>query len=148
MFDRAPMTFFLTPLSGVSDIPVGAGPAILGRDPLCEVWIDSPRVSRRHCCLTEDAGAILVRDLGSTNGTRINGRGVASGRLVPGDELAVAHLRFRLLRRPLALSPRRVGSPGEHGGHAHDGTGGARRGAGPSVAEAYFQERGSWDFPR
>jgi hypothetical protein len=39
-------------------------------------------------------GEVLVRDLGSTNGTRINGRRVAAGRLRPGDELAIADLRY------------------------------------------------------
>ena len=38
---------------------------------------------------------VVVRDLGSTNGIRINGRRVGIGRLRPGDELAIAHIRYR-----------------------------------------------------
>ena len=110
MLDPAP-TFVLTPLDGARDIPVGSAHVILGRDPSCQVRLDSPRVSRHHCCLTVAAGAILVRDLGSTNGTRINGRGVTLGWLAPGDELSVAHLRFRLLRRPGAVAPGRDEKP-------------------------------------
>jgi hypothetical protein len=46
--------------------------------------------------LTKDAHGVVVRDLGSTNGTWINGWRVACGRLKPGDEVANAHVRYRL----------------------------------------------------
>ncbi len=39
---------------------------------------------------------MIVRDLGSTNGIRINGQRVELGRLRPGDELSIAHIRYRL----------------------------------------------------
>jgi pSer/pThr/pTyr-binding forkhead associated (FHA) protein len=39
---------------------------------------------------------VVVRDLGSTNGIRINGMRVETGRLRPGDELSIAHVRYRL----------------------------------------------------
>jgi pSer/pThr/pTyr-binding forkhead associated (FHA) protein len=100
MLDPAPSSFVLIPLGGIADIPLGPTDLILGRDPSCKVRLDSPKVSRHHCCLTEASGLILVRDLGSTNGTRINGHGVTLGWMAPGDELSVAHFRFRLLRRP------------------------------------------------
>jgi pSer/pThr/pTyr-binding forkhead associated (FHA) protein len=90
------MPHHLVPLDGGPDIPLGREPIVIGRHPLCDVRLRSARVSRRHCCLTELDGVVLVRDLGSTNGTLINGRGVESGRLRPGDELSIAHLRYRL----------------------------------------------------
>jgi pSer/pThr/pTyr-binding forkhead associated (FHA) protein len=111
MPDPAPASFVLFPLGVVPDIPVGPAGLILGRSPSCGVRLDSPRVSRHHCYLTEVAGVVLVRDLGSTNGTRINGRGVTLGWLAPGDELAVADLRFRLLRRPGAGALQPVDPP-------------------------------------
>jgi len=46
--------------------------------------------------MTQDQGEVVVRDLGSTNGIRINGQRVETGRLRPGDELSIAHIRFRL----------------------------------------------------
>jgi hypothetical protein len=46
--------------------------------------------------MSEDNGEVVVRDLGSTNGIRINGQRVESGRLRPGDELSIAHIRYRL----------------------------------------------------
>jgi hypothetical protein len=78
------------------DIPVGPTPVIVGRDPWCDAWLDSIWVSRVHCCLTEGDGKVVVLDLGSVNGTRINGRRVELGRLRPGDELSIAHLRYRV----------------------------------------------------
>jgi predicted component of type VI protein secretion system len=86
----------LVALDGGPDIPTGREPIVVGRHPLCEVRLRPIRVSRRHCCLTEVDGEVAVRDLGSTNGTRINGRRVESGRLRPGDELSIANLRYRL----------------------------------------------------
>jgi len=46
--------------------------------------------------MTRDKDEVVVRDLGSTNGIRINGQRVETGRLRPGDELSIAHIRYRL----------------------------------------------------
>jgi pSer/pThr/pTyr-binding forkhead associated (FHA) protein len=83
-----------------AEIPVEHDILVVGRDPGCDARIDSMRVSRRHCCLTHSNGELMVRDLGSTNGIRINGLRVAGGRLRPGDELAIAHHRFRFESGP------------------------------------------------
>jgi FHA domain len=69
---------------------------VVGRHPGCQARLDSLRVSRHHCCMIEDSGEVVVQDLGSTNGIRINGQRVESGRLRPGDELSIAHIRYRL----------------------------------------------------
>jgi hypothetical protein len=94
------MTKRLVALDVGPDIPLGREPIIVGRHPLCDVRLLSIRVSRRHCCLIEVDGEVAVRDLGSSNGTRINGRAVEAGRLRPGDVLTVAHLRYRLEQGP------------------------------------------------
>jgi len=73
---------------------------VVGRHPACNVRLDSLRVSRHHCCLNREGGAVVVRDLGSTNGIRINGMRVEVGRLQPGDELSIAHYRYRLEEFP------------------------------------------------
>jgi predicted component of type VI protein secretion system len=78
------------------DIPVDRAVVVVGRHPQCDARIDSIRVSRRHCCMTADRDEVVVRDLGSTNGIRINGQRVEMGRLRPGDELAIAHIRYRV----------------------------------------------------
>ena len=73
---------------------------VVGRHPLCDVRLDCHWVSLRHCILTEDAGEVVVRDLGSTNGTWINGQRVQRGRLKPGDEMSIGHIRFRVEEVP------------------------------------------------
>jgi hypothetical protein len=72
------------------------GMIVVGRHPACDVRLESLRVSRHHCCITREDGHLVVRDLGSTNGIRINGQQVETGQLRPGDELSIAHLRYRL----------------------------------------------------
>lgn len=69
---------------------------VVGRHPQCDARLDSLRVSRHHCCMIQDKDEVVVRDLGSTNGIRINGQRVEMGRLRSGDELSIAHIRYRL----------------------------------------------------
>src|SRR3954467_6163544 len=78
------------------DIPLDRTMVVVGRHPQCDARLDSLRVSRHHCCMTHDHGEVVVRDLGSTNGIRINGRRVEMGRLRPGDELSIAPIRYRV----------------------------------------------------
>ena|SRR5579862_6360600 len=69
---------------------------LLGRHQECDIQLGSRKVSRRHCCLAQVSDYFVVRDLGSTNGIRINGNRVLEGSLRPGDELAIANQRFQL----------------------------------------------------
>jgi predicted component of type VI protein secretion system len=78
------------------DITLDRAMVVVGRHPSCDTRLDSLRVSRHHCCMTQENGEVMVRDLGSTNGIRINGQRVEIGRLRPGDELSIAHIRYRL----------------------------------------------------
>src|SRR5262245_66042055 len=78
------------------DIMLDRAMVVVGRHPSCDTRLDSLRVSRQHCCMSQDNGEVTVRDLGSTNGIRINGQRVERGRLRPGDELSIAHIRYRL----------------------------------------------------
>jgi predicted component of type VI protein secretion system len=78
------------------DINLDRAMVVVGRHPNCDTRLESPRVSRHHCCMTRENDQVLVRDLGSTNGILINGMRVETGRLKPGDELSIAHIRYRL----------------------------------------------------
>lgn len=91
-------TMRLVALDEGSDIPLDRKMLIVGRHPGCEARLDSIRVSRRHCCLVVDRATdeLEVRDLGSTNGIRIDGQRVEMGKLRPGQELSIAHIRYRL----------------------------------------------------
>ncbi|MDX2036344.1 MAG: FHA domain-containing protein [Isosphaeraceae bacterium] len=90
------MSSRLVALDEGPDIPLDGSMVVVGRHPQCDARLDSLRVSRHHCCMTNDNGEVVVRDLGSTNGIRINGQRVEIGRLRPGDELSIAHIRYRL----------------------------------------------------
>jgi predicted component of type VI protein secretion system len=70
---------------------------LIGRHPECDIQIDSRKVSRRHCCIAQVADYLVVRDLGSTNGIRINGVRVIEGRIKTGDELTIGNNRFQVL---------------------------------------------------
>ena len=67
---------------------------LLGRDPECDIQFDSRKISRRHCCVAQVGDQLVVRDLGSTNGIRINGIRVVEGHLMEGDELTVGNHRY------------------------------------------------------
>lgn len=65
------------------------GEVVLGRDPLCTVPLPSDDVSRRHARVAPDGEGHVVVDLGSTNGTWVNGREVEVARLAGGDRIRV-----------------------------------------------------------
>jgi len=89
------MALRLVALDEGNDIALDRAMVVVGRHPLCDVRLDSLRISRHHCCMTPESEEVVVRDLGSTNGIRINGERVERGRLRPGDELSIAHIRYR-----------------------------------------------------
>lgn len=76
-------------------IPIGEDPVVLGRLPECEVVLSDPNVSRRHSEVRRRGNDFLVVDLGSTNGTRVNGLGVRERVLVDGDEITLGGTRIR-----------------------------------------------------
>jgi hypothetical protein len=72
-----------------SRVEVGDDPIVIGRLPGCDVVLDDPNVSRRHAEVRREDGAFLVADLGSTNGTRVNGALVRERRLADGDRITL-----------------------------------------------------------
>ena len=69
---------------------------LFGRHEECDVQLNSKKVSRRHCVLAQVGDVLIVRDLGSTNGVRINGERVAEGKLRPGDELQIGNFKYQV----------------------------------------------------
>jgi ABC-type multidrug transport system ATPase subunit len=70
----------------------------VGRDPKCEIPLDLPMVSWRHARLTRTQAGIVVEDLGSRNGTYVNGVRVTGKVLAkPGQEIGLGSVRFQLL---------------------------------------------------
>jgi len=69
-------------------------PTIIGRRGDCDLRVPSMTVSRRHCQINNDNGTLRIRDLGSRNGTVINGRRIQQAELKAGDELKIGPVKF------------------------------------------------------
>lgn len=90
---------------------------LIGRHPECDIRVESRKVSRRHCCIAQVGEYLVVRDLGSTNGVRINGKRVQEGHLQPGDELTIGNNRFKVAWDSLEDYPprdKRAREPARH----------------------------------
>ena len=76
-------------------VRLAAPETFVGRQRGCGVRIPSAEVSRRHCALRQQDGYLTVEDLGSVNGTFLNGMRVVNREVVrPGDHLEVGPVRF------------------------------------------------------
>jgi pSer/pThr/pTyr-binding forkhead associated (FHA) protein len=70
----------------------------LGRARRADFIVDAALVSRLHCRLTLDGSGLGVEDLGSTNGTWVNGRKIECAPLAAGDRLKVGRVEFAVLQ--------------------------------------------------
>ncbi len=70
-------------------IPMTGAPMRIGRAPECELVLKDNRVSRRHARLAARDGVLVLTDLGSTNGTRVNGNRVTEVVLGAGDRIQI-----------------------------------------------------------
>ena len=77
-------------------IPLEKPIVIVGRQQECDIQIASRKISRKHCCIAHVNDHLVVRDLFSTNGIRINGVKVVEGRLMEGDELTIGNIAFEV----------------------------------------------------
>lgn len=115
-------------LRGVSGAAFGktfpiTGPVTIGRQADCDISIPSEEISRRHASLKPTPAGLAVEDLGSSNGTYINGKRVQSGLMRPGEELRLDTIRFLLVApgmempgsAPTVVSPAPVASGGKGG---------------------------------
>lgn len=93
----APRLRFLNgPQHGLEAVITGPVTTI-GRSPGNDLILDVSDVSRHHARLERDDAELRVVDLGSTNGTRVNGEPVRVATLRPGDEVSFGTIRARLL---------------------------------------------------
>ena len=76
-------------------IPVAERPVVIGRLSSCDIPLGDPQVSRRHAEVRRDPEGFTVFDLGSTNGTAVNGATVRERRLSDGDELRIGSATIR-----------------------------------------------------
>jgi pSer/pThr/pTyr-binding forkhead associated (FHA) protein len=86
----------LIPLEGGPPVDLVKDLTIVGRKEDCDLRLDHKSISKQHCVIVKTDGLLLIRDLGSTNGTRVNGSRVRRAALLSNDQLSVASVRFRV----------------------------------------------------
>lgn len=79
-------------------IAIGPAPIVIGRGLGTDLQIRDPTVSRHHCVVWCTAGRCWVRDLGSTNQTRVNNRSSLVTEVFAGDVLVVGHTALTVSR--------------------------------------------------
>ncbi|HSJ71584.1 MAG TPA: FHA domain-containing protein [Acidimicrobiia bacterium] len=84
---RTGLTYVLSP-----------GNTVAGRSGDCDIFLADVTVSREHARFSVDAHGLSMTDLGSTNGTYVNGRRHEAGRLFEGDELLIGKFHLRVAK--------------------------------------------------
>lgn len=89
------------------EFPVKEGGVTVGRRQDCHLRVPTRDVSRRHCELVVAKGSVAVRDLGSSNGTFVNGKRVAETTLKAGDRLKIGPVTFivQINGKPADIKP-------------------------------------------
>ena len=95
---------------GQREVPIRKPVVTIGRRRDCEVCVPSGLVSRQHCQIIQKEGTLVVKDLGSANGTCVNEAPVSEQVLYPGDVLQVGPVSFEIQYegappRPAAAEP-------------------------------------------
>lgn len=100
------MPFKLTSTDGNHSFELRAGaPLVVGRAPNSDIPIIDPTISRRHAEVESNDTNVTVRDLGSSNGTFVNGTRVESAGISAGDVVTFGKVAFRLQQSAATLPP-------------------------------------------
>jgi pSer/pThr/pTyr-binding forkhead associated (FHA) protein len=94
----------LLPLDGGAPIDLVKDMILVGRKDDSDVRLEHKSVSKMHCVIVKTDGLLFLRDLGSTNGTRVNGQRVRRAALLPNDQLTIANYKFRVHLGPEDVS--------------------------------------------
>lgn len=87
--------FWLQPDNTIVEFPLKAEQSLIGRSSRCDVCIKHPGISAEHAVIRQVSGAATVEDLGSTNGTRVNGKKISQMHtLRHGDQIGVGRERL------------------------------------------------------
>src|SRR5215210_3592057 len=98
------LAFKLVAATGSPSVQVTGGRTFLvGRSVACDLPVQDPTVSRRHAELEQTSAGVRVRDLGSTNGTYLDGVRVIDALATPGSRIAFGKVDFDVVpEQPLA----------------------------------------------
>ena len=121
----------LVPENGDPAIPIRRDVTVVGRREYCDVRIDDPSLSKRHCVLVKTDGLLVVRDLATTNGTKVKGQRIRWAALLPDDRLTLGGYKVRVY-----LGPDNLPGPSERPAVPVKGQVRAGRPAAPSPAVA------------
>lgn len=81
------------------EVPIDRDWLVIGRGRSADMVLAEPTISRAHAAIGYDGEGFYLQDLGSTNGSRVNGEPGAQLRLCDGDELQLGKLRLRISLR-------------------------------------------------
>jgi predicted component of type VI protein secretion system len=95
----------LVPTEGGTPVEIAKDLSLVGRREDCDIFLDHKSISKLHCVVARTDGLLLLRDLGSTNGTRVNGQRVRRAALLPNDQLQIASLKYTVQFAPDEPSP-------------------------------------------
>ena len=105
----------LIPVGGGDTIPLLEKKILIGRRSSCEIVLSFPNVSSQHCELNLIDGYWEIRDLGSSNGIKVNGERYDQKWLHPGDEISIAKNHFEIMYEPTGDAPPEEVDPFELG---------------------------------
>lgn len=101
----------LVPLDGGRSIDLTHELTLVGRQEGCDLLLEHKSVSKIHCILVMGDGMVFLRDLGSTNGTRVNGQRVRRAALLSEDHISIAKCGFRIVLDRDGLPDNQAGQP-------------------------------------
>lgn len=99
------MLGLLVPRGGGEDIPLLKAKLVVGRRSSCDICLEYPNVSSKHSELEFINGYWQIRDLGSSNGTKVNGERVEAKWLMAGDEIGFGRHYYTIQYTPIGALP-------------------------------------------
>lgn len=95
------------------EFPLAGEKTVLGRRQDCQLRIPTKDVSRQHCALLLDGDKLVAKDLGSSNGTFVNGKRIAEAELKAGDRLRLGPVTFvvQIDGQPALIKPEDAAPP-------------------------------------
>lgn len=98
----------LVPENGDPPIPIIKDLTVIGRREFCDVTIDHHSLSKRHCVIVKTDGLLIIRDLATTNGTKVKGQKIRWAALLPDDKIALGAYKLKVY-----LGPDNIPGPSE-----------------------------------
>jgi predicted component of type VI protein secretion system len=86
----------LVPENGDPPIPISRDLTLVGRHEDCDIVVPHPSLSKRHCLLVKTDGLLVIRDLVTTNGTKVKGQRVRWAALLPEDRVSFGAYKVRI----------------------------------------------------